>query len=143
MRNATTGFNTVLRNLTFQHGDVMVYFDTIYGAMEKTIVSITETTPLQARKVDYDLAHLTSHEELVDRFLRTVRAARADGLNVKIAAFDAIVSSPGVRFPFERLTEACRAEGVMSLVDAAHGIGQIPLDLGKLDPDFATTNCHK
>ncbi len=41
-----------------------------------------------------------------------------------------------VRVPFERLVEECRNYGILSLVDGAHGIGHVPLDLGKLDADF-------
>lgn len=141
VKNASTGINTVLRNLVFKQDDVVVYFDTVYGAVEKTLVSLVETTPLQLRKVQYQLP--ISHDELVRRFLEVVAKAKADGLKVRVAVFDTIVSMPGVRFPFERLIEACRAEGILSVVDGAHGIGQIPLDLGALQPDFLTTNLHK
>ncbi|KAH2706980.1 hypothetical protein KXV24_001797 [Aspergillus fumigatus] len=140
VKNASTGVNTVLRNLVFKQGDVLVYFDTVYGAVEKTLVSLTETTPLQLRKVQYQFP--ISHDELVRKFLEVVASATAEGLTVRVAVFDTIVSLPGVRFPFERLIEACRAEGILSVVDGAHGIGQIPLDLGALQPDFFTTNCH-
>jgi selenocysteine lyase/cysteine desulfurase len=141
VKNASTGVNTVLRNLVFEQGDVLVYFDTVYGAVEKTLVSLVETTPLKLRKVEYQLP--ISHEELVRKFLEVVAKAKEEGLKVRVAVFDTIVSMPGVRFPFERLIEKCRAEGVLSVVDGAHGIGQIPLDLGVLQPDFFTSNCHK
>ncbi|EAU33887.1 conserved hypothetical protein [Aspergillus terreus NIH2624] len=141
VKNATTGVNTILRNIPFQPGDVIVYFDTVYGAVEKGIISLMESTPLQARKVEYECP--ISHDDLVSRFQDVVRATRAEGLNVKIALFDVITSMPAMRFPFERLTEICREEGILSLIDGAHGVGQIPLDLGKLQPDFFASNCHK
>ncbi|DAA78683.1 TPA_exp: Uncharacterized protein A8136_2468 [Trichophyton benhamiae CBS 112371] len=141
VKNATTGVNTVLRNLVYQPGDVIVYFSTVYGAVEKLIASLAETTPVRARKVKYEFP--ISHDKLVQRFMDTVTKARSEGLNVKIAVFDTIVSSPGIRLPFEKLTEVCRKEGILSCIDGAHGVGQIPLDLGKLDPDFFVSNCHK
>ncbi|KAH2372381.1 hypothetical protein KXV98_008140 [Aspergillus fumigatus] len=104
VKNASTGVNTVLRNLVFKQGDVLVYFDTVYGAVEKTLVSLTETTPLQLRKVQYQFP--ISHDELVRKFLEVVASATAEGLTVRVAVFDTIVSLPGVRFPFERLIEA-------------------------------------
>lgn len=141
VKNATTGVNTILHNIPFQSGDVIIYFETIYGALEKGISSLIESTPLQARKVQYRCP--ISHEDLVEQFLDVVRKTRAEKLNVKIALFDIVSSLPAMRFPFERLTAVCREEGILSLIDGAHGIGQIPLDLGRLQPDFFTSNCHK
>ncbi|PGH06228.1 hypothetical protein AJ80_08197 [Polytolypa hystricis UAMH7299] len=141
VQNATTGVNTALRNLAYAPGDVIVYFATAYAACAKTVASLTETTPLQARKVEYQFP--ISHGEIVQRFKDVVKQAKDEGLNVRVALLDTIVSQPGVRFPFEELVEVCRAEGVLSCVDGAHGVGHIPLDLGKLDADFFVSNCHK
>ncbi|KAK2865395.1 hypothetical protein FQN49_003625 [Arthroderma sp. PD_2] len=141
VKNATTATNIVLRNIVYQPGDIIVYFCTVYGALEKTIASLAETTPVRARKVKYEFP--ITHDQIVEKFMETVNKARGEGLNVKVAVFDTIVSNPGVRLPFERLTELCKKEGILSCVDGAHGIGQIPLDLTKLDPDFFVSNCHK
>ncbi|GAD92434.1 aminotransferase family protein [Paecilomyces variotii No. 5] len=141
VKNATTGVNTVLRNLVFNEGDAIIYFATTYGAMEKTIIHLSESTPVRGLKVEYQFP--ISHEELVKRFRDVVAGAKQKGLNVRVAVFDTIVSMPGVRFPFEKLVEACREEGILSLIDGAHGVGQIQLNLGLLSPDFFVSNCHK
>lgn len=142
VKNASVGINTVLRNLVYQPGDVVVYFSHIYNAVEKTVAYLAETTPLRARRIEYEFP--INHEQMVEKFVETVREAKAEeGVNVKLAIFDTIVSNPGVRMPFERLTEVCREEGVLSCIDGAHGIGHIPLDLEGLDPDFFVSNCHK
>ena len=141
VKNATSGVNAVLRNLVFSPGDVIIYFADVYPACGKTIIALKETTPLRSRRIGY--THPMNHDDLVQKFRDEVKQARADGQNVRVALFDTVVSQPGVRFPFERITEACREEGVLSLIDGAHGVGHIPLDLGKLQPDFFVSNCHK
>lgn len=132
----------MLRNLVWERGDVIIFFETTYGGCEKGIASITEVVPgVEARKVGYQFP--VSHGEIVRRFEEVVRGCRAEGLRVRVAVFDTVVSVPGVRFPFERLVEVCKGEGILSLVDGAHGIGMIPLDLGELGADFFVTNAHK
>lgn len=50
--NATTAVNTVLRNLRFIEGDTILYFCTAYGACEKAIQYVCETTPVECRCID-------------------------------------------------------------------------------------------
>jgi hypothetical protein len=139
--NATTGVNTVLRNLDFQPGDHILMFSTIYGACEKTVQYITETTPAKSVQVAY--TYPVEDEWLLEEFRRKVKEVEDQGGRVKIAIYDTVVSMPGVRMPFERLTQVCKELGVMSCIDGAHGVGHVELDLGTLDPDFFISNCHK
>jgi selenocysteine lyase/cysteine desulfurase len=131
----------VLRNLDFSPGDHILYFETIYGACERTILYITETTPASSVKITY--TYPIEDDDLIAEFTRKVQEVEKAGGKVKIAIFDTIVSMPGVRVPFERLTRACKDLGVLSCIDGAHGVGQLDLDLGGLDPDFFVSNCHK
>ncbi|KAJ5136347.1 hypothetical protein N7448_004901 [Penicillium atrosanguineum] len=141
VKNATTGVATVMYNLNFQSGEAVVYFEPVYGAVEKGIVSLQEHSNLQSRKVHFQFP--ITEDELESRFREVVRKTREEGLKVRAAVFDTIVSNPGCRFPFERFIAICREEGILSVIDGAHGIGQIPLDLNKLQPDFLVSNCHK
>lgn len=131
----------MLRNIRFEEGDVIVYFDTIYGACEKVVAYMTETTPAESCKVEY--TYPISDAELVKRFREAVEGENKAGRKVKIAIFDTVCSMPGVKMPYEELSKACKELDVLSLVDGAHGVGLLDLDLEKLGFDFFTSNCHK
>lgn len=139
--NASTGTNTVLRNLVYSPGDVIIYFATVYGACGRTVTYITETTPASSHMIEY--TYPLSDSELCAKFEEAVKEIKASGKNPRIAIYDTIASQPGVRMPFERLTELCRQYGILSCIDGAQGVGGIPTDLTKIDPDFYVSNCHK
>jgi selenocysteine lyase/cysteine desulfurase len=139
--NATTAINVVLRSLKYEKGDVILLLSSVYGSVEKTVEYLRETTDVD--RIWVPVQYPVDDEVLVASFQQTIKKAKKDGLNVKIASFDTISSLPGVRVPWERLVEVCRAEGVLSMVDGAHGIGHIRLDLPNVQPDFLTSNCHK
>lgn len=139
--NATTGVDTVIRSLKYSPGDKIVYFNFIYGSCENIIRYAEESTPVVGVKIAATFP--ISDDELVARLRGTIQREQQSGARVRLALFDSIVSMPGVRLPFERLVGVCKEFGVLSLIDGAHGVGHIPLDLGKLNADFFVSNCHK
>lgn len=140
--NATTGVNTVLRNIQFGDGDVALHFNTMYRSCLKTLQSLRETTPLRTHCIN--LEYPREDEEIVRQFEDAVQMVRTRGSTVKLAIFDAVSTFPGVRFPWEPLVKICKTLGILSFVDGAHGIGHIDLThLGALKPDFMISNCYK
>lgn len=139
--NATTGVNTVLRSLVFGRGDVVVYFSTLYSGCVKTLEYMKESTAVEGACVE--LEYPVSDDEVVRRFCEKIRELKEDGRRPKIAMFDTVSSLPGVRVPWERLVEICRKEGILSMIDGAHGVGHMRLDLARTQPDFFVSNLHK
>ncbi|KUJ09207.1 PLP-dependent transferase [Mollisia scopiformis] len=140
--NATTGVNVVLRNLRWEEGDVVVCFSTIYGACEKSLVSVGEVLPVQMEVVE--LQYPVEDEEILGRLEERVGKVRQEGKRIRLAMFDTVLTFPGARMPWERLVAKCKELEVLSLIDGAHGIGHIDLrELGKVAPDFFVSNCHK
>lgn len=140
--NATTAINVVLQNLRFDEGEVIVHLSTLYGSVAKMIEYLHETRGVES--VNIAVEYPINEDALVSRFKTAITDVKSDKRwRVKVAIFDTISSLPGVRVPWERLVEVCREESVLSLVDGAHGVGQIDLGLSKVQPDFFTSNCHK
>ncbi|KAJ6007290.1 Pyridoxal phosphate-dependent transferase major region subdomain 1 [Penicillium herquei] len=143
--NATTGVNTVLRNITWNPDgkDEIIQFDIIYGACGKTTSYICESNQQRVRTREVGFQYPVESSEMVSTFQKAIQQSKSEGFRPRVAIFDTISSNPGIRLPFRELAAVCRDENVLSLVDAAHGIGQIDLDIPSWDPDFLVTNCHK
>ena len=60
-----------------------------------------------------------------------------------LVMIDTVTSPTGLRMPFEELVALIEGRGVSVLLDAAHGIGMVPLDLTALGASYTTSNCHK
>ena len=144
--NATVGVNTVLRNLVWAADgrDEILHFDTIYGGCANTVTHIVESQPdgrLAARPIR--TRYPCSTADVLASLAAAIQASKDAGKRPALCLFDVVTSIPGVRFPFEAVTAACRDAGMLSLIDGAQGVGMVPLDLAALDPDFFVTNCHK
>ncbi|CAO3644355.1 unnamed protein product [Mucor fragilis] len=140
--NAMTGINTVARSLPLEAGDKVIYFNTAYNSVESTIKFIKNSEKLKLIRID--LAYPLDDNEVLTKIQETIERenSKGDG-EIKVCFMDAISSVPAVRFPFESAVKLVREHNILSLVDGAHAIGQIPLDLHQVDPDFFITNCHK
>ncbi|KAF8311729.1 PLP-dependent transferase [Clavulina sp. PMI_390] len=152
---ASHALATVFLNLKLAmglaEGDVIVQFSTTYGSIQATLQFMKDTTPglvISTLDLSFPLAHAT----ILRRFrahLLTIISSKDGNLAMRgrprkiIAFIDTVASSPGVRYPWEAMVEICRELGVFSFVDGAHGVGLIPLDLDKADPDAFVSNCHK
>ncbi|KAF2964404.1 hypothetical protein GQX73_g9161 [Xylaria multiplex] len=143
--NATTGVNTVLQNLMWEDDgkDEIIFFSTIYGACAKIIDYIVDSSLGKVSSRSISLSYPCEDEDIVQAFHAALENSANSGKRARVCVFDTVSSLPGVCFPFKAITKACRAAGILSLVDGAQGVGMIDVDLESLDPDFFVSNCHK
>lgn len=134
--NATVGINTILRSFPFKKGDKIVYPTTTYGGCTKTIQFLHDKDVVEAIPIVINLP--ITEDEVLTLFEKAI-----DEHKPAMCFFDTVSSKPALRMPFERLTQLCRDRGVLSLIDGAHGIGLVDIDLETLKPDFFVSNIHK
>ena len=70
-------------------------------------------------------------------------SASAGGGRIRLAVIDHIISLAPVHLPVAALCALCRRYGAASLVDGAHAVGAVALDLPSLGADYYTSNLHK
>jgi isopenicillin-N epimerase len=76
-------------------------------------------------------------DEIVEQFWQGVTS------RTKVIYLSHITSSTALRLPVEAICQRARQAGILSILDAAHSPGQIPVDLQQLGADIVFGNCHK
>jgi isopenicillin-N epimerase len=134
--NATAGVNTVLRSLAFAPGDELLTTDQEYNASRNALdfAAAKSGATVVVAAIPFPIE---SQDVVVERLLAKVTA------RTKLALVDHVSSPTGLVFPIERIVKELAAKGVDTLVDGAHGPGQLDLALDRMGAAYYTGNCHK
>jgi isopenicillin-N epimerase len=134
--NATHGVNIIARSLSLQPGDEVLTTDHEYGACDYTWDFICGKTG--ARYVHQPIPlPVGSEEEIVEQFWQGVTA------QTKVIYISHITSPTALRLPVEQICQRARRSGILTILDAAHSPGQIPVDLQAIGADVSFGNAHK
>ena len=133
--NATEAVTTVLRAIDFKPGDEILMLDCVYNAVRLAIEDTCKRTG--ARPVLVPLPIPLNVNDVVGRI------ADAAGNRTRLAIIDHIASRTAVVFPVTEITAALKAKGVRVLIDGAHALGHLPLNLEAIGADWYTANGHK
>ena len=141
---ATTTYENVLKGIQYladRPENIRPHVETIELEFPTTHAHVLDT--FRARLKEIKAAH-TARGTQFTHIPSGERQPEHDAGNRIVAVIDAISSNPGVRMPWKEMVRICREEGVWSVVDAAHSLGQEPdIDLSEARPDFWVSNCHK
>jgi isopenicillin-N epimerase len=134
--NATTAVNAVLRSLPLAEGDELLTTDMAYNACRNVLdyVAARAGATVTVARLPFPVP---SEEAVVDTVLAAVTP------RTRLALLDHVTSPTGLVLPLAALCEALHRRGVEVLVDGAHAVGMVPLDLRALGVAYYTANCHK
>ncbi len=136
IENATSGVNTILKSLDFNIDDEILVPNHAYQACRNTVDYVAKRSG--AKVITCDIPFPVYNDDIIiQRIMDCVTE------KTKIALIDTVTSPTGIKMPFEKIVNLLENKGVMVLLDAAHGIGMIPLNLYEIGASFTTSNCHK
>lgn len=133
--NATTGVSCVVRSLRFAPGDELLTTTHSYNSCRNALAA-TEAQGTRVVTVPLPFP-LASESELIEPILAAVTP------RTRLAMLDWITSPTGLVLPIAKLVSALKERGVETLIDGAHAIGQVPIDLDRVGAGYFTGNCHK
>ena len=134
--NATHGTNIIARSLNLQSGDEVLTTDHEYGACDYTWEYVCGKAGAMYVHQHIPLP-VNSTEEIVEEFLSGVTP------RTKAVYLSHITSPTALCLPVEVICRRAKQVGLLTIVDAAHSPGQMPVDLQQMGADFVFGNCHK
>ncbi len=134
--NATVAANIVARSLRLGPEDEILTTDHEYGACDRMWEFLRREQGFNLRRVEIPVP-VTTQEDVIERLVA--------GMNerTKVLFISHITSPTALTFPIAELCRIARERGIISIIDGAHAIGQIDLDLQEVGADFYTSNLHK
>jgi selenocysteine lyase/cysteine desulfurase len=136
VRNATEGNNVVCNGLDLNPGDEAVLTDQEHPGGRCCWEQKAARFGIQLRYVQLPRPP-ASADEIVERFAKAITP------RTRILIFSHITSPTGLVLPVKEICQLARQRGVLTSVDGAHAIGQIPLNLHELGCDFYVSSPHK
>jgi len=137
VENASNAVNAVIRSIKFKSTDKVLQFNIAYGMLKETLLFAQSFYNFTI--ITINLEFPTTESDIINKF----KNALDQNPEVKFAAFDHISSTPAIIFPIKQLVEECRKRNVLHIIDGAHSLGQVPIDIKSIDPDFYLSNAHK
>ncbi len=134
--NATTAINIVARSIQLGDQDEVLASDHEYGAMDRTWRFLARKHGF--RYINQPVAvPVRSSEEMIEQLWSGVTE------RTRILFLSHITSPTALTFPVREICQRARECGILTIIDGAHCIGQMDLDLDSLGADFYTSNAHK
>jgi isopenicillin-N epimerase len=134
--NATHGANIIARSFHLAPGDEVLSTNHEYGACDYAWEFACQKTGSRYIRRPIPLP-VHREEEIVEQFLKDVTQ------RTKVIYLSHITSPTALRLPVKQICQRAKEMGILTIVDAAHSPGQIPVDLLDLEADVVFGNCHK
>ena len=134
--NVTAAINTIAASLVLPAPGEILLTDHEYGAMHWCWERAAQRQGFTLRTFNLPMLPRTPGE-IVD----AIREAITD--QTRLLFFSHVLSPTGLVLPAREICEEARRRRVLTVIDGAHALAMIPLDVSRLGCDFYAGNCHK
>lgn len=134
--NPTFAVNTIMRSLDLKEGDEILSTNHEYGAMDRTWNFYCKKSGAKYIRQNISLP-VVSKEQILEEFWSGYTS------KTKIIFLNQISSATGLIFPVKEICDKARDLGLITIIDGAHVLGQMDLNIAELNPDFYTGTLHK
>ncbi|PIE51654.1 aminotransferase [Candidatus Fermentibacteria bacterium] len=136
VENATTAVNTILENMDIDSSDTVLVTDQEYFSSANALETLAEHRGFNVKVVEMPWP-VKSEKQILERFQSAIDSS------VRYALVDHVISSTGMVMPLESIITLLKQHGIETMVDGAHGPGQLPLALEEMGCVAYAGNCHK
>ncbi|MEW6651602.1 MAG: aminotransferase class V-fold PLP-dependent enzyme [Chloroflexota bacterium] len=134
--NATTGLNIIARSLRLGSHDEILASDHEYGALDRTWKFLSQRNGFKYINQKVNLPANNSADIINDLW-------RGVTDHTRVIFISHLTSPTAMLFPVEEICARARQQGILTIVDGAHAVGQVDLNLETLAADFYVGNLHK
>ena len=134
--NTTMGMNIPVHGLSLERGREILMSDQEYGSIQSMWEYIAEEKGLEVRIVP-----LPTPPENPNQVIEAFAQGISD--KTQIVVFSHVYCSSGLVTPVKALCRLAHDYGALALVDGAHAVGMVPVDISDFGCDFYTSSCHK
>eukprot|EP01084_Bolivina_argentea_P224018 378905_1 len=149
--NASYGCNAILRSLALHlqlhyktnktQSFKILYFSTVYPMVSNTLKFINNFFSDSIELITFNITNQMFNNKSL--LLSSLELFLINNTNIYASVISHISSRPAVLFDIKSITNVLHKYNILSIIDGAHSIGQIKLNLTDINCDFFVSNGHK
>lgn len=137
-RSATESLQCLIAGYNrLKPGDAVLYADLDYPAMQNVMGWLAERRGVKVVRIA--LPEPATHDNVMAAYTAALEQSPA----IRLVLLTQVSNKTGLVIPVAQLTALARSRGADTIVDAAHGPGQIDMTIPDLASDFVGFNLHK
>ncbi|MGB3149780.1 MAG: aminotransferase class V-fold PLP-dependent enzyme [Maribacter sp.] len=135
-RNATESLDLVIGGYPWQKGDEAIYAHQDYGAMQDHFELMVKKYGIVTKVVSIP-NHPKSDDEIIKLYESQITP------NTRLMMVCHMVNITGHILPIKKICEMAHSHGVEVIVDGAHCVGHINVDINEMGCDYYGSSLHK